>query len=187
MMIKRLLIKGLWGCLIFFPNFHYTQDFSFLGLSFGQTEEQIMNQITDSKDLIPSEDNLLKQLIPSTPYTLVLKPHNSNKMIQRVFIDFYETRSYQITIFLRPEYFSFYTLSETMLDHYGISDSRNSQKVTWFDNEEQRRATLEYPSVIKFTEVTTLNNVIRLQEQQLEQGISESLDYQEKTRILNEL
>ncbi|MGL4676528.1 MAG: hypothetical protein ACRCWI_02530 [Brevinema sp.] len=166
----------------------YSQDFSFLNLRFGMTQDEVLVIIKNSKDLIPSEDLLLRQLITSTPYTLVLKANNSNNnMIQRVFIDFNQGTSYQITVFLNPFYFSFYSLSEKMLDLYGIPNSRTAQKVTWFDQNQEQRATLEYPATIKYTDMARFIEVLRLQEQNLEQQQSESVDYKARQRILNEL
>ncbi|MGL5956858.1 MAG: hypothetical protein ACRC0X_09745 [Brevinema sp.] len=179
-MIRQSILSFL--LILSYPT--YSQDFSFLGLTFGMTQEEILATIKDSKDLIPSEDILLRQLIPPTPYTLVLKANNSNNnMIQRVFIDFNQETSYQITVFLNPSYFSFYTLSEKMLDLYGESESRTAQRVTWQNQE--RRASLEYPATIKYTDMNRFIEVLRLQEQSLEQN--KPVDYQERERILNEL
>ncbi len=170
------------------PTISYSQDFSFLGLEIGMTKDQILETIKGSRDLIPAEDELLLQLKPATPYTLVLKANNSNNnMIQKVFVDFYQEQSYQLTIFLTPEYFSFYTLSEKLLDKYGTPKDRTSYRVTWFDNEEVMRLTLEYPSTIKMTAIPTLTEVLTRQGQILEQGSSESLEYKERQRILDEL
>ncbi len=164
----------------------YSQDFSFLGLEFGMTQDEIYQKIQGSKDLIPAEDSLLRQLIPTTPHTIVLKSDNrNNNMIQKVFIDLNEETSYQITVFLNPIYFSFYTLSEKMLDLYGVPESRDSKKVIW--QNQGHRASLEYPATIKYTDMERFVEVLRRQEQVLEQGQSESVDYKERQRILNEL
>ncbi len=174
--------------LVFLSNISYTQDFSFLGINFGMTQEEIIASIVDSEYIIVAEDVLLKQLILPTPYTLVLKSKNSNNnLVHKVYIDFNETLSYQITIFLNPDYFSFYSLSEKMLDKYGIPQSRNTKKVTWYDTENINRATLEYPATIKFTDITILEAVLRRQNQILERGSSESLDYKKRQFILDEL
>ena len=74
-----------------------------------------------------------------------------------------------------------------MLDKYGIPQSRNTKKVTWFDTENIKRATLEYPATIKFTDITILEAVLRRQDQILEKGDSESLDYKKRQFILDEL
>ena len=58
--------------LLFLSNISYTQDFSFLGIGFGMTQEEITTAIADSEYIIVAEDVLLKQLILPTPYTLVL-------------------------------------------------------------------------------------------------------------------
>ena len=174
--------------LLFLSNISYTQDFSFLGIGFGMTQEEITTAIADSEYIIVAEDVLLKQLILPTPYTLVLKSKNSNNnFVNKVYVDFNETLSYQITVFLNPDYFSFYSLSEKMLDKYGISQSRNTKKVTWYDTTNIKRATLEYPATIKFTDITVLEAVLRRQDQILEKGDSESLDYKKRQFILEEL
>ena len=174
--------------LLFLSNISYTQDFSFLGIGFGMTQEEITTAIADSEYIIIAEDVLLKQLILPTPYTLVLKSKNSNNnFVNKVYVDFNETLSYQITVFLNPDYFSFYSLSEKMLDKYGISQSRNTKKVTWYDTTNIKRATLEYPATIKFTDITVLEAVLRRQDQILEKGDSESLDYKKRQFILEEL
>ena len=174
--------------LLFLSNISYTQDFSFLGIGFGMTQEEITTAIADSEYIIVAEDVLLKQLILPTPYTLVLKSKNSNNnLVNKVYVDFNETLSYQITVFLNPDYFSFYSLSEKMLDKYGISQSRNTKKVTWYDTTNIKRATLEYPATIKFTDITVLEAVLRRQDQILEKGDSESLDYKKRQFILEEL
>lgn len=181
-MIIRIII------LILISQPIFSRDFSFLGIKFGMTADEIYNLIKDSKDLIPAEDRLLRQLIPPTPYTLVLKANNSNNnMIQKVFVDLNEQTSYQITLFLNPEYFSFYTLSEKMLDLYGIPESRNAKQVQWFDQNKEQRVTLEYPATIKYTDMPRFIEVLRIQNQQLETQQSESVDYKERQRILNEL
>ncbi len=170
------------------PLYGQVANFSFLGIGFDMTQDDIYQQIQNSSDLIPAEDSLLRQLIPPTPYTLVLKSNNSNNnMIQRVFVDFNEETSYQVTVFLNSSYFSFYTLSEKMQDVYGVPDSRDSKKVIWFDLARERRASLEFPATIKYTYMPRFVEVLRRQEQVLEQGQSESVDYKERQRILNEL
>ena len=174
--------------LLLISNISYTQDFSFLGINFGMTQEEIITSIEDSEYIIVAEDVLLKQLILPTPYTLVLKSKNSNNnLVQKVYVDFNETLSYQITVFLNPDYFSFYSLSEKMLDKYGVPQSRNTKKVTWYDTENIKRATLEYPATIKFTDISILEAVLRRQDQILEKGDSESFDYKERQFILDEL
>ena len=174
--------------LSFFVNIIYTQDFSFLGINFEMTQEEIITTIENSKYLIFAEDILLKQLILPTPYTLVLKSsYSNNNLINKVFIDFNNKLSYQITIFFNPEYFSFYTLSEKMLDNYGIPQSRNANKVTWYDTSKIKRATLEFPATVKFTDMSILEKILQQQNKILEKGSSESLDYKERQFILNEL
>lgn len=172
--------------LIYSPIF--SQDFSFLGLDIGMTSEEILVTISNNSYLIPSEDYLLMQLVPSTPYTLVLKGNDTNNMmIDKVFIDFFEKKSYQITIFLNSEYFSFYTLSEKLLDKYGTPTNRSSIKVTWYNTNLTYRLTLENPATIKITDFNILQKVLNYQKQQIEQGISESADYQQRQFILDEL
>jgi len=166
----------------------YSQDFSFLGLEIGMSHNQVLSTIGNTSIIIPAEDNLLKQLIPPTPYTLVLKGNNTNNiMINRILLDFYQQKTYQITIFLNPIYFSFYTLSEKLLDKYGTSTNRSSIKVTWYDQDLNYRLTLENPATIKITDYNILQNVLEFQSNQIEQGISESADYKNREYILNEL
>ncbi|MGL4561806.1 MAG: hypothetical protein ACRCV0_05925 [Brevinema sp.] len=172
-----------------FKTFIFSQEFNFLGIRLGMTSEEILEVIKDSKDIIPSEDILLKQLIYPTPVTLVLKGNNTNNnVIQKIHIDIYQNTNYQITIFLNKEYFSFYTLSEKLLDKYGVATERSSQRVIWFLNQEKtNKLSLEYPSIIKIVNTSILNQVSELQNQNIEQNISESINYKNRQRILDEL
>ncbi|MGL4394634.1 MAG: hypothetical protein ACRCS8_05360 [Brevinema sp.] len=167
----------------------FSQDFNFFGIKLGMNSDEVLEVVKNSKDIIPSEDILLKQLIPPTPVTLVLKGNNTNNnAIKRVHLDLYQTTNYQITIMLNSDYFSFYTLSEKLLDKYGTNAQRTSRRVTWFLNEENTvKLTLEYPSTIKVVDLPTLQQVHTLQEKTIEQKISESINYKEFEFILDNL
>lgn len=178
----------LYFTLLLFCSQTFGQEFNFLGIQLGMTSEEIFEVIKNSQDVIPSEDRLLKQVIYETPVTIVLKGNNTNhNIIKKIHIDLYQNKNYQTTIFLNNEYFSFYTLSEKLLDKYGSVSNRTSQLVTWFLNQNQYRLTLEYPSIIKITDLNIFNKVSKIQKQRIETNISETIDYQNRIRILNEL
>ncbi len=157
-----------------------------MGLEFGMSREEIYNHINQGSYLVPAEDALMIQLIPETPYTLVLRSsYSNNNMIEKVFVDLYEETSYQYTVFLNPQYFSYYTLSEQLLDTYGVPKSRNSRQVIWQDDDNQ--VSLEYPSIVKYTYMPALIDVLRLQNREIETKANESVDYKERELILNDL
>ncbi len=105
--------------------------------------------------------------------------------IEKVFVDLYNETSYQYTVFLNQLYFSYYTLSEQLMDTYGIPKSRNSKQVIWQD--EQKQVSLEYPAIIKYTYLPVLVDVLRLQNRELETKTNEGFDYKERELILNDL
>lgn len=176
--------KIIWF-MIFIPRIMFGQDFSFLGLTLGMEKDNIISSVNNHPDLLLDGDILLFQLIPPTPFTLTLK--GKKRTIKKIFIDFLETKSYQITIFLDPESFSFYTLSETLCDKYGTPTTRSASKVIWLNKEKNIQLTLESSSIVKITDINKLTEAARLQEQFIEEAISESQDYQDRQRLLNEL
>ncbi|MGL5722887.1 MAG: hypothetical protein ACRCY4_10870 [Brevinema sp.] len=173
--------------LALFPIFCFGQGqkFSYLGFSLGMTDTTLMEFAQNHPDLLLEKDMLLVQLIPNTPFTLSLIGKDDN--IKKVLVDTYEKTSYQITIFLNPKLFSFYTLSESLMDKYGVPRERSSYKVTWYDEEQTRRLTLEYPATIKITDFTTLQQVVAYQNRQQQLGLMNSRDYQNRQRLLDEL
>lgn len=171
--------------MMFIPGIMFSQEFSFLGLSLGMEKDNIISLVDNHPDILLDGDILLFQLIPPTPFTMTLK--GKKRTIKKIFIDFLETKSYQITIFLDPEFFSFYTLSENLCDKYGTPSSRSASKVVWLNKEKNIQLTLESSSIVKITDINKLIEAARLQEQFLEEGTSESQDYQDRQRILNEL
>lgn len=176
--------KIIWF-IIFIPTILFGQEFSFFGLTLGMEKDNIISLVNNHPDLLLDGDILLFQLIPPTPFTMTLK--GKKRTIKKIFIDFIETKSYQITIFLDPESFSFYTLSETLCDKYGTPTTRSASKVIWLNKEKNIQLTLESSSIVKITDINKLMEAARLQEQFIEESISESQDYQDRQRLLNEL
>lgn len=176
--------KIIW-LIIFIPTTLFGQEFSFLGLTLGMEKDNIISLVNNHPDLLLDGDILLFQLIPPTPFTITLK--GKKRTIKKIFIDFLETKSYQITIFLDPESFSFYTLSETLCDKYGTPNTRSASKVIWLNKEKNIQLTLESSSIVKITDINKLTEAARLQEQFIEEGVSESQDYKDRQRLLNEL
>ncbi|MGL4388702.1 MAG: hypothetical protein ACRCTJ_04860 [Brevinema sp.] len=170
-------------------NFSFSQEFNFFGIKLGMSSDEIISTIKNSKEIIPVEDILLRQLIPPTPVTLVLKGNDTNNnAIKKVHIDLYQTTNYQITLILNEEYFSFNTLSEKLLDKYGTNSDRTSRRVTWFlDKEKKTKLTLQYPNIIKIVDMPTLIQVHSIQEKSIEQKISESINYKEFEYILDNI
>lgn len=171
-------------CAFLIPCFVHSQKFSYLGFSLGMDETEIMSLANNHPDLLLEKDMLLVQLIPDTPFSIALVGKDIN--IKKVFIDTLDRKSYQITVFLNPLYFSFSSLTESLLNKYGLAETQSAYKLTWFDTEKQRRLTLEYPSTVKITDFPTLQRVTEIQNQQLETGISESIDYKNRQRLLDE-
>lgn len=176
--------KIIW-LIIFIPTTLFGQEFSFLGLTLGMEKDNIISLVNNHPDLLLDGDILLFQLIPPTPFTITLK--GKKRTIKKIFIDFLETKSYQITIFLDPESFSFYTLSETLCDKYGTPKTRSASKVIWLNKEKNIQLTLESSSIVKITDINKLTEAARLQEQFIEEGVSESQDYKDRQQLLNEL
>ncbi|MGL5254754.1 MAG: hypothetical protein ACRC9L_07165 [Brevinema sp.] len=165
--------------------FGQSQKFSYLGFSLGMDDKTLMELAQNHPDLLLEKDMLLVQLIPNTPFTLSLVGRDDN--IQKVLIDTFEKSSYQVTIFFNAKLFSFYTLSEKLMDKYGVPKTRSAYKVSWFDETQTRRLTLEYPATIKITDFPILQQVIESQNQQNQQGLLNSRDYQNRQRLLDEL
>lgn len=171
--------------LVLLPASVFAQKFSYLGYELGMDEAALMRLSKNHPDLYMEKDLLLVQLIPNTPFTIGMIGKDQN--IKKVFIDTYQKQSYQITVFLNPLYFSFYTLSEALMDKYGVPAARSSFKVTWYDTEQTKRLTLEYPSTVKITDTAVLQQVAEAQKSDIEKAAGESVDYKNRQRLIDEL
>ncbi|MGL4367279.1 MAG: hypothetical protein ACRCTQ_03205 [Brevinemataceae bacterium] len=187
--MKFMLWMILSSLPILFISNLYAEPFSFLDISLGLSKNQIISNIQNSEDLILKTDDIYNQLVLNNSYTLVLqgKP-KQYRLIENIVIDFFEEKSYQITIFFNKNYISFLTLSQTLEKKYGKASDRNAIKAFWKgSNNNSCILILEAPAIIKILEETEMNKVLMSQQQKIENLKADIPINKQRTRILNEL
>lgn len=143
--------------------------FDFMGLRLGMTQDEARSVITNGRKLKLDESRYLDLMNEAYPFTIKAAyfPY-----IDKVYIDFFRGRSYQLTFQMNTQYFDYLTLASALEQKYGAPTQRTSRFVRWYNSTNAApniRLTLEYPATVKIYDYkvmlelhTELSQLIRM-------------------------
>lgn len=166
------------------PSFGLKKEFNFMGLRLGMTPDEVKAVISQSSNLRIDETRYLGELNEANPFTLKASYF---PFIRNVYIEFYRGKSYEIIVVLNPNYFDFFSLSETLEDKYGVPARKTSKRVHWQEKTNRVELLLEKPSTIKVYDDLLMRQLHSELSQTIIQSTNNSQIQSNKRSILNEL
>jgi hypothetical protein len=164
--------------------FGLKKEFNFMGIKLGMTGTEISNSVAKSDNLKIDDSRFLGKINEAIPYTLKIDSH---PFIQNIYIQFYQGKSFLITILLNEKYFDFYYLTEKLEDKYGIPILKTSKSVKWESGTDNVRLVLEKPSTIKVFDMFIMKKLQTEISQKNYLMTNNSILQYEKNLILDEL
>lgn len=182
-------IRILINLLFFIPIglWAYNKDFNFIGLSLGQTRAQTMKVIASNKNLRQDRGRYLGLINEAEPFTLKIK-YGPVKLLNRIFIQYFEGKSYEIILLFNQKYYDFYTLTERMEDKYGEPVLKTAHLVRWKHDSREEQISLEAPGTFKIINIKALRKLEDLSSNRINifKQTNHTSAYSNSVQLLNE-
>ncbi len=149
--------------VLFLPVFlpAYQKKFNFLGLTLNQNRITTLQAISSNKNLRENKSRYLGMINEEEPFTLKIS-YGPIHLLNQIFIQYFDKKSYEIILLFNPKYYDFYTLTDKMEDKYGTPSLKTSHLVRWKHDTKEETITLEYPNTLKIINFEALRKLEEL-------------------------